>query len=222
MGRAIVRQPSVFLFDEPLSNLDAKLRVQMRLELAQLHQRLQTTIVYVTHDQIEAMTLADRIAIMDAGILQQAGTPMEVYHRPANRFVAGFIGSPSMNFLDSRITQQGDALFAQGTGFRVQLGGRLAQAAKGLGRDSAVTLGVRPQHLRPANGHAGAGLIEARADVVEHMGSEKFVYFSLEGTGLVARTDGEDATAAGDPLRLTLDPDHLHLFGPDGRNLAVA
>ena len=221
MGRAIVRQPQVFLFDEPLSNLDAKLRVQMRLELAQLHQRLRTTIVYVTHDQIEAMTLADRIAIMDGGALQQAGTPMEVYHSPANRFVAGFIGSPSMNFLEGAIRTRGTDVLATGQGFEVKLEGRLAAAAHRMDPDAPVTLGVRPQYLRRLTDGEGPAAIEAQADVVEHMGSEKFIYFRMAGATLVARADGADLTSPGDGLRFAVETDHLHLFGPDGRNLAV-
>ncbi|GMV43946.1 MAG: trehalose import ATP-binding protein SugC [Myxococcales bacterium] len=216
MGRAIVRQPQVFLFDEPLSNLDAKLRVAMRVELAQLHQRLQTTVVYVTHDQIEAMTLATRIAIMDGGVLQQVGTPMEVYHTPRNRFVAGFIGSPGMNFLDAELTAGGTV--AQGNGFRVRLGAHLAAAASAA--RGTVTLGIRPQHLRPAEPGAEAA-IEARADVVEHMGAEKYIYFALGGHTLVARADGEDPVAAGEAVRFAVDSDRLHLFAADGRNLAV-
>ena len=219
MGRAIVRQPQVFLFDEPLSNLDAKLRVQMRVELAQLHQRLQTTIVYVTHDQIEAMTLASRIAIMDGGILQQVGTPMEVYHHPANRFVAGFIGSPAMNFVTVELVTGPSGITAKGAGFEVRLPERLAAAARAI--SGTVTLGVRPQHLRPTSGDAGAGVISARADVVEHMGSEKYIYFGLAGQTLVARTDGEDTLAPGETVRFAVDGERLHLFGADGCNLAL-
>ena len=201
MGRAIVRDPQVFLFDEPLSNLDAKLRVQMRAEIRELHQRLQTTTVYVTHDQIEAMTMADRIVVMQDGYIEQIGTPLEVYDRPANTFVAGFIGSPAMNLLEARITVNGVATALVGeTGFALPAG--LAVAP-----DQEVTLGIRPEHL--AVGDQG---LPAEVAVVEPTGAE---------THIVARQGAGEMTAvlrertelrAGAPIRLTALPEHIHVF----------
>jgi len=202
MGRAIVRDPQVFLFDEPLSNLDAKLRVQMRTEIRELHQRLKTTTVYVTHDQIEAMTMADRIVVMQGGHVEQIGTPLEVYDRPANTFVAGFIGSPSMNMLDAVIRRRDGAIFAE-------LGATLVPVPEGAGREDgrAVTLGIRPEHLEPADeGLAG------EIAVVEPTGAE---------THLVVRADGGELTSVlrqrreyrtGQAIRLAADPAAIHLF----------
>ena len=211
MGRALVRSPSVFLFDEPLSNLDARLRVQMRVEIARLHRELATTMVYVTHDQVEAMTLADRIAIMDQGRLQQVGTPLEVYHHPANRFVAGFIGSPTMNFLDGHL--EGDPaapLFTTGD-VRIRLPGG-GQAEYG----DQVTIGVRPEHVRLAS---EASQVRGTVAHVERMGAETMAHVAASIGTVVTRLAGSDAISVGDEVGLSLDPGSLHLFDPTGANV---
>jgi multiple sugar transport system ATP-binding protein len=178
MGRAIVRDPAAFLMDEPLSNLDAKLRVQMRAEVSRLQSRLGTTTVYVTHDQTEAMTLGDRVAVMRAGILQQAGTPQELYERPANLFVAGFIGSPSMNFLPAHVEDDQVVLPM----FDVPLS---REAAQSLGKTDKLIAGIRPEHFEDASligeRHTGGATFTAKVDVLESMGSELYVHFSIEG-----------------------------------------
>ncbi len=199
LGRAIVRNPKVFLLDEPLSNLDAKLRGQTRIELQKLHRDLETTFIYVTHDQVEAMTMGDRIAIMNAGILQQVGTPGEIYDHPANLFVAGFIGSPTMNFVPVS-AQDGRARAA---GFEVVLP-KSVSAAK-------ATLGFRPEAVtdRPAE---SAGSLEMAVDVVERLGSDQFLYGQVAGDNVTARVDPRMTVAAGDKVKLTLDPRSLHLF----------
>ncbi len=212
VGRAIVREPSVFLFDEPLSNLDAKLRVTTRAELKALHQRLKTTTVYVTHDQEEAMTLGDRIVVMAGGVIQQAGTPLEVYRRPANKFVAGFIGLPPMNMLDGEIEGDGaTACFViREQGVRVQMSGY--GGAKG-----PSTMGIRPQSLRVVDGEVsgGAGL-RVRVRVVEPLGSEMDIHADLIGgaSPLVARVAARDDVRAGDEVRMVLENDGLHVFAP--------
>jgi multiple sugar transport system ATP-binding protein len=203
MGRAIVRDPQVFLFDEPLSNLDAKLRVQMRTEIRELHLRLKTTTVYVTHDQIEAMTMADKIVVMQGGRIEQTGAPLDLYDRPANVFVAGFIGSPAMNLLDAQIS--GGAVEA--------LGARIpASGATGEGRE--VTCGVRPEHLILSD----AG-IEGRVAVVEPTGSETHVVVRTGATGegreIVALFRDRHGFRPGDPIRLLPDPQQIHLFDKD-------
>jgi len=214
MGRAIVRNPKVFLFDEPLSNLDAKLRVQMRVEISRLHNRLKTTIIYVTHDQIEAMTLADRIVIMNQGEVQQMGSPLDVYERPANLFVATFIGSPSMNILDARFDGNGIA----GDSFLLKPTARQAQR---LGRaNGPISVGVRPQHLRAVRDATGAAFT-TRVDVVEHLGSEKYAYFSLGGKTLTARLAEDDPVTEGAPAAFSVDMTQVLLFGPDGANLML-
>ncbi len=202
MGRAIVRDPQVFLFDEPLSNLDAKLRVQMRTEIRELHQRLATTTVYVTHDQIEAMTMADKIVVMQAGRIEQAGAPLAVYDKPANTFVAGFIGSPAMNMLDGRIrrTANGVSASVAGTDIALPHGSDLAD-----GRE--VTVGVRPEHLDLAD----AGLT-GTISVVEPTGSETHVVTRVGDREVVAQFRIRHAFRPGDPITLRPDPDHLHLF----------
>jgi multiple sugar transport system ATP-binding protein len=216
VGRAIVRKPQVFLFDEPLSNLDAKLRVQTRKEISRLHQRLGATMIYVTHDQVEAMTLGDRIVVMNQGRVQQIDAPLELYHRPANRFVAGFIGSPAMNFLDGKITSGGDAGFeAWGGELRVPLTGPARSAlAQYVGRD--IVLGVRPEDVRVgavgSDAQDGAGLLTL--DLVEPMGNELFVYASRNGHELVARVAPRPLPAEGERIALSFDTTKLHFFDP--------
>ena len=226
LGRAIVRDPQVFLMDEPLSNLDAKLRVQMRAEIARLHQRVQTTFVYVTHDQTEAMTMGDRIAVLNAGVIQQLGTPGELYEHPANKFVAGFIGSPAMNFFeDGRLEQQeGRVWLRLAEGVALILPEEVAARAEGyVGRQ--VTAGIRPEHLeegqvarRRQGVEAATALtgqtIPVQVEVVEHLGNEQMVYGLLAGKQVLARVDARTALRPGDEIELFFDLHHLHLFDP--------
>jgi ABC-type sugar transport system ATPase subunit len=205
IGRAIVKQPKVFLFDEPLSNLDAKLRVQMRVELEALHGQLGATMIYVTHDQVEAMTMADKIVVLNGGRIEQVGPPMELYHRPATEFVAGFIGAPSMNFLDV----QADA------GRLVYAGAPLARQ---VGAQGAVRLGIRPEHVAIAA--EGAGDLDVRVDLRESLGGDSYLYVSTaSGDRLVVRADGDTPLDTGARIGLMLPPERVHLFGADGRTL---
>jgi multiple sugar transport system ATP-binding protein len=204
LGRAIVRHPRVFLFDEPLSNLDAKLRVQMRVELKRLHERLETTAIYVTHDQVEAMTLGDRVVVMKDGLVQQVGEPLELYGRPANKFVAGFIGSPAMNFVDVSISS--DGRWAETEGLRLPVPERV-QSRGG----QRLTLGMRPEALQIANGAADCSFATA-VDVVEPLGNEILVNFRAGGVPMVARVDPGVRVKAHDSIRLALDPQRLHFF----------
>lgn len=211
LGRAIVREPACFLLDEPLSNLDAKLRVSMRAELKRLHHDIERTFIYVTHDQAEALTMSDRIAIMNHGKLQQLGTPDDVYYRPANIFVAGFIGSPAMNFIDGELVQEnGQLQFARGS-IRYPIPPRLVQR---LGnRDSAVTLGARPEGIGITHADGGsAGGMAGTVFVDEPLGSDKFVTVELEKTHVIVRTDPEFRTDFGQAVRLHLSPDKVYLF----------
>ncbi|WP_326534765.1 ABC transporter ATP-binding protein [Pseudorhodoferax sp.] len=204
MGRAMVRDPQVFLFDEPLSNLDAKLRGEVRTEIKALAQQLQTTMVFVTHDQVEAMTMADRIVILKGGVVQQVGTPQQVYNEPANAFVASFIGSPTMNFFSVQLG--GDTLhLPDGT----QLTLPPARAAA-LGSRAALRLGVRPEHLRLQA--AGPGAMPVVVSVVEPLGSDTLVYFEFAGTRHVARVAPEETPTAGDTVHLGIVVERAHLF----------
>jgi multiple sugar transport system ATP-binding protein len=213
MGRAIVRKPSVFLFDEPLSNLDAKLRTQMRLEIKRLHRQVQTTIIYVTHDQVEAMTLADRIVVMHAGYIEQVGSPMEIFQCPANTFVAGFIGSPPMNLVASR-------LVATDVGLAVRLNEEFSipvppKAGADLKDGMAVTMGLRTEDLVVDDGDSAlpdAWKFEGIVDVVEPLGSETNLHMDITGIRFVAKCDGRRRVQVGDRLRLGLNLNHLHLF----------
>ncbi|GLQ09865.1 sugar ABC transporter ATP-binding protein [Devosia yakushimensis] len=201
MGRALVRAPAVFLFDEPLSNLDAKLRVQMRAELKELHQRVRTTTVYVTHDQVEAMTMADKIVVMRDGVIEQIGSPLELYDQPANLFVAGFIGSPSMNFITGRMDDNG---FTSDGG--VPLTGL-------TGPSHATTFGIRPEHIQLG------GDIELRVSVVEPMGSETVIIGKLAGHQMMAVFRERVAIAPGDTIGVTLSYAQGHFFDSDGRRI---
>jgi multiple sugar transport system ATP-binding protein len=208
MGRAIVRRPAVFLFDEPLSNLDAKLRVQMRTEIARLHSRLQTTTIYVTHDQVEAMTLADRIVVMKDGVVQQVGAPLELYDRPANRFVAGFIGTPAMNFLEGELAADGDGPLAfVREGIRIPLAAELAARAA-VRAGQRIALGVRPPDLEPAD----AGPLAAKVEVREPLGSEVYLHLSAPLEGWTVRVDAHASVREGDTIRLSPRPAAVHLF----------
>src|SRR6202162_4316492 len=214
LGRAIVRHPRVFLFDEPLSNLDAKLRVQMRVELKKLHLRLGTTAIYVTHDQVEAMTLGDRVVVMKDGFVQQVGEPLELYNQPANRFVAGFIGSPAMNFATVAVTGEGGALWAGNEGMRIKVP---AEIAGRIGRyvGQATILGIRPEDLRIAAGADPADLSFAGVvEVVEPLGSEILLDVAVGSAMMVASVEPTVRAKVRDRLRLALNPERLHFFDP--------
>ncbi|EIG56049.1 ABC transporter ATP-binding protein [Bradyrhizobium sp. WSM1253] len=215
MGRAIVRNPKVFLFDEPLSNLDAKLRVQMRIEIKKVHQKVRTTTVYVTHDQVEAMTLADRVVVMNKGRIEQIGTPNELYHKPATRFVAGFIGSPAMNFIPCRLEEVGGKLNIRLTD-RISFPLPPARAARysALPRSENLLLGIRPEHLTESHAHLEPGVetFDTVLDVTEPMGMETLVYFGLEGTPVCGRVDPNAGAKDGAPMRLAMDLNNMHLL----------
>lgn len=212
VGRALVRRPRVFLFDEPLSNLDAKLRVQTRKEISLLHQRLGTTMIYVTHDQVEAMTLGDRIVVMHEGRVQQIDSPLALYERPANRFVAGFIGSPAMNFITGRIAANGgDPVFEAWSGaLRVPVASQAGRRAVSQ-RDVRLVLGVRPEDAHIVD-DAGDGHVSLKLDLVEPMGNELFVYASHAGQELVARVPPRPLPPEGDAIALRFDVSKLHFF----------
>tara|TARA_R110002020_G_scaffold2200_4_gene10200 strand:- start:1720 stop:2802 length:1083 start_codon:yes stop_codon:yes gene_type:complete len=214
IGRAIVRQPEVFLFDEPLSNLDASLRVDMRMEISKLHQDLGATMIYVTHDQVEAMTLADKIVVLNAGVVQQVGSPLELYHRPANLFVAGFIGSPKMNFIDVKVEAIGaGSLTVSGPDMTALT---LPVAADGLQLGSPLTLGTRPHQLLPAE----QGAITGTVILVEHLGNETIVNLRLtSGKAVVVGLDGDFRVALGDSLHLNPDVEKALLFDAEGKTL---
>ncbi len=211
IGRAIVRDPEVFLFDEPLSNLDAKLRVQMRVELSKLHRRLNTTIVYVTHDQIEAMTLADRIVIMKDGFIQQVGPPLEVYQKPANAFVGQFIGSPSMNQISVEVQSEGSIL--QGEGVKVSLDSATSSSLKKQGTNK-VLLGIRPEDIFVTTEKNAC--FQAKVEVIELIGNESYIYFSLENKQWVARSESISELKEGEIAHFAVKQDKLHLFSEDG------
>jgi multiple sugar transport system ATP-binding protein len=214
IGRAIVRNPKVFLFDEPLSNLDAALRVQMRVELTRLHDELKATMIYVTHDQVEAMTLADKIVVLQGGVIEQVGSPLELYHHPRNLFVAGFIGSPKMNFLRTTVTAARETAVAValpgGAGLEVPVDpGRLRVG-------SAVTLGVRPEQIA----HSADGPVPGEVLVVERLGGATYLHVRIEGGEmLVVQVSGESPALMHDRIRLGFDAEHCHLF--DEAGLAV-
>src|SRR5712691_2524377 len=205
MGRAIVREPQAFLLDEPLSNLDAKLRVQTRIELQKQHRALHATFIYVTHDQVEAMTMGDRIAVMKDGVLQQVAPPREIYDNPSNMYVAGFIGSPTMNFIP--VTVQGTS--AKASGFDIEL-------PTPPGVEKGV-LGIRPEALteRPRDGHSG---LDLKVEVTEVLGADQFIYGTVGGDAITARVDPNLKVTPGDRIRLGVDMRRLHLFdGPTGK-----
>jgi multiple sugar transport system ATP-binding protein len=216
MGRAIVRNPKVFLFDEPLSNLDAKLRVQMRTEIKRVHQKVKTTTVYVTHDQVEAMTLADRVVVMNDGRIEQVGPPHDLYHMPKTRFVAGFIGSPAMNFIPGRIEQNGVGLklrLSQDLTFPIPES-RTARYRPAAAKE--LTFGLRPEHITEPRGEGRDARCEftVNLDVVEPMGMETMVFFTIGGTEVCARVEPSAATGPGQPMRLYANLNHMHLIDP--------
>jgi multiple sugar transport system ATP-binding protein len=212
LGRAIVREPAVFLMDEPLSNLDAKLRVQTRAEIARLHQRLKTTTVYVTHDQVEAMTMGTRIAVMDKGIIQQVGTPQNLYDHPSNRFVAGFIGSPSMNFSNVSMGSGGNGATLSGDGLSASIPGRYRDAL-GPTTDRKLVAGYRPEHLELGD-VADSATIRGTAEVVEYLGNEELLHISVKDRDddIVAVVPSAHRVKPGDVLDLKVPLSRLHLF----------
>lgn len=221
VGRAIVRKPKVFLFDEPLSNLDAKMRVQMRAELAKLHRRLEATIIYVTHDQIEAMTMGDRIVVLKDGEVQQIADPMTLYDSPVNKFVAGFIGSPSMNFIEGRITREGDLYFDEGT-FKAKVPGSVASNLEPyVGKD--IILGVRPESIECIKEQEPDQNVsfKARVEVVEPMGSEIILYVTTGKTPLVARLLSRMEFGTGEEIGLSMDMTRVHFFDPSTEKTIV-
>jgi multiple sugar transport system ATP-binding protein len=216
MGRAIVRNPKVFLFDEPLSNLDAKLRVQMRTEIKRVHQLVKTTTVYVTHDQVEAMTLADRVVVMNGGSIEQIASPQALYHHPKTRFVAGFIGSPAMNFMPCRLEQNG-------AGLRVAISdkislpvpaARTARYQQLTGKE--VTFGLRPEHItEPRRSDRDQNCeFAVTLDVVEPMGMETMVFFTVDGQEICGRVEPSSAAGPGESMRLYANMEHMHLIDP--------
>jgi multiple sugar transport system ATP-binding protein len=231
IGRAIVREPKVFLFDEPLSNLDAALRVQMRIEIARLHRELKTTIIYVTHDQVEAMTMASRIVVLNAGLVEQVGSPLELYHRPANRFVAGFIGSPKMNFLPGTLVaaEPTQARVALRDGTELTCAVDATRAAKG----AELTVGIRPEHTAPIAGPAAVaapapapardgGRLRGEVVLVENLGESALIYIRLPGVeGLtLCRLEGTSLAREGEPIELAIAPGVVHVFDADGKAFA--
>jgi len=214
LGRAIVREPHVFLMDEPLSNLDAKLRVQTRAEISKLHQRLETTFIYVTHDQVEAMTMGTRIAVMKDGILQQVDSPQMLYDAPANIFVAGFIGSPAMNFFDARLVEQDGKMVADCQGFILEVpASRAAVYRQHLGKE--VILGMRPEDIHdPEFTPPGItrALVEAKVDVTELMGHEVIVYLVTEHSQFLGRFDPRTGVRVGNVIHAAFDMDRMHVF----------
>jgi len=211
IGRAIVRKPQVFLFDEPLSNLDAALRINTRVEIAKLHKLLNATIVYVTHDQVEAMTLADKIVVMNAGRVEQSGRPLDLYYKPANMFVAGFIGSPAMNFLSATVTKKDHIEFGSGVNISVPLPNSCKLGDK-------VTLGIRPEHIQ--FGAQGKMQLNGKVDIIERLGEIGYAHVALpNGQTIVAQVNGEPNVGNGQAVSLALSSKQIHIFGEDGSAL---
>ncbi|HNW63066.1 MAG TPA: sn-glycerol-3-phosphate ABC transporter ATP-binding protein UgpC [Piscinibacter sp.] len=222
IGRAIVRKPGVFLFDEPLSNLDAALRVQMRVELSRLHKELKTTMIYVTHDQVEAMTLAHRIVVLNRGAIEQVGTPMELYHSPINQFVAGFIGSPKMNFITGELVSATPRLATvklyEGSVVHVEAD------ASSLATGAKVTVGIRPEHMQASKEKPAENAVKGHVQLAEHLGDVIFLHATLTGAteSMTIRTDPDNPVDTGDMAWLTLPPSRCFLFSERGKTLARA
>ena len=229
LGRAIVREPKVFLLDEPLSNLDAKLRAQMRTEISKLHQRLGTTFIYVTHDQTEAMTMGTRIVVMKSGLIQQADTPQNLYLYPCNLFVAGFIGSPQMNFIEAKILKDGDDFYAEfgsedtktraGVKFKIKLPAEKNKDDRLVPYvDKEVIIGIRPEHVHNEDDLLAAnpeGIVEANVEVTELMGAETYLYMNCEGQAINARVAPTNTAKPGDKIKIALEPSKIHIFDKD-------
>ena len=226
LGRAIVREPKVFLLDEPLSNLDAKLRAQMRTELTKLHQKLGTTFIYVTHDQTEAMTMGTRIVVMKDGLIQQCDTPQVLYDKPCNMFVAGFIGSPQMNFIDGKVLKDGEDFFVEfgsedtktraGVKYKIKLpAAKNANDALVPYVDKEVVIGIRPEHVHNEAElieKVPEGIVESNVEVTELMGAETYLFMNCEGHAINARVDPSNTARPGDTIKITLEPGRIHLF----------
>ncbi len=215
LGRAIVREPKVFLLDEPLSNLDAKLRAQMRTELSKIHHNLQTTFIYVTHDQTEAMTMATRIVVMKDGLIQQVDTPQNLYRHPCNVFVAGFIGSPQMNFVKAQLVQKGAEYYAEFAGNSLKLPEKKINDAVKEKVGKTVLLGVRPEHVHDEAEHLekmADYIVSSKVEVAELMGSETYLYLDVEGNKFTARVSPKSTASADDEIKVALDLTHCHLF----------
>ena len=222
MGRAIIRNPKAFLFDEPLSNLDAKLRVQMRTEIKRLHQQMPTTTVYVTHDQVEAMTMADRVVVMNKGVIEQAGPPQELYHNPASQFVGGFIGSPSMNMLKAKLEGEGDGLVVVlEDGSRLVVPAARAEAYRPHA-GTAVIFGIRPESISSLPPRPGYQALDAKIDLVEPLGPLTMVYFNIGAAALCASIEPESEPKPQTTMTLSFNMNQMHLFDPEsGRSLAL-
>jgi ABC-type sugar transport system ATPase subunit len=220
LGRAIVRQPAAFLMDEPLSNLDAKLRVQTRTQIARLHRRLEATILYVTHDQVEAMTMGDRIAVLDDGVLQQVGRAQDVYQQPANLFVAGFIGSPAMNFLRGIVASTESGVLLRVGEVDVPLGGRAAALARQHRRGAELVLGVRPEHLEVGEYGTSALQLHAVVDVIEFLGNVQLIHATVDGVEVVAVVGADRPLRIGERLALSAVDGHVHVFDATGARLS--
>jgi len=219
VGRAIVRQPKLFLFDEPLSNLDAKLRVSMRAELIKLHRRLEATMIYVTHDQVEAMSMGDRLIVLKDGMVQQVGAPLEIYDRPANQFVAGFIGSPPMNFINCSIVEHEGYLFLTGDGLHVKLPAKSRAVLSEVGsrENSPVVLGIRPEDISERRLYGGAvddNVIKAQVDLLEPLGSEVLATCSLAEHEIIVRLNPRTSAKTDEMIELILNMEHARLFDP--------
>ena len=214
LGRAIVREPKVFLFDEPLSNLDAKLRSQMRTEIQKLHKKLGTTFIYVTHDQVEAMTMGDKIVVMKDGLVQQVDTPQNLYTKPCNVFVAGFIGSPQMNFIDATLKTKGDSIFVSFDKYEVEIPQSKAKPSDVADFiDKEVVIGIRPENLSDSTGvYQYEATLDAEVDVTELMGAETYIYMTVFGTPMNARVEGAAKARHGDSIKITMDVNKLHCF----------
>ena len=222
VGRAIVRKPEAFLFDEPLSNLDAKMRVQMRAEISKLHTRLETTMIYVTHDQVEAMTMADRMVIMKDGLIQQCDEPLKVYDRPANIFVAGFIGTPPMNCFHGKLVKEGEQLVFKGDGVSVPMIDEWTTELEPL-TDKSVVFGIRPEDLgsEEAENNPTSPKITAKIEVVEPMGSETYLYLAIGDHSFIARVDSHRAVHVGDEIQLAISMKKAHVFDSESENIVV-
>ena len=225
MGRAIVRNPKVFLMDEPLSNLDAKLRGQMRVEISKLHQRLETTIIYVTHDQTEAMTLGTRIVVMKDGVVQQVGSPQGLYDNPRNKFVAGFIGTPQMNMIDAQVGKSGNEVTISFGGHTLSLPDEKAKKLEAAGYvGKVVTVGIRPEDLHDEEAFLEANpksIFDATIRVYEMLGSEVLLYFDIEDTNFTAKVNPRTAARTGDTIKLAMDLDKIHIFDKDTENVIL-
>jgi len=228
LGRAIVRKPAAFLFDEPLSNLDAKLRVEMRAELAKLHHRLHTTTIYVTHDQVEAMTLGDRIVVLDDGIIQQVAPPLTVYDNPANKFVAGFIGTPPMNFIEGSLVGENGSLYFAREGMKLRLSANLAAVVGGYAGKNVI-FGIRPENIQ-VRGHGSSieekenreNTVASKVNVVEPLGDDMIVYLNAGGRDFIAKLDSHIKVEVDDMPEMLFDVDSAHIFDPEtGENVSL-